>query len=1039
MNAQSVTVTADGVNENVALDKDFLGLYAFTHAGTSAYTFTAKNGAFSTSVTYDNVTVKGSENTPEIAEVKIGENVFADKSTHNVLLNSTATVSAPYADSYEVKCGEENVTVTDGTFKVEKSGTYTIRGINSVVTDETKKYGPALTVTFNVTLGTPEIRVGGVAAGSEITLPVGGGEIELFAADSEGNNAVASFDYKVNGGETKTVTGKTLPIKEIGTFTYAFTAYSEGKVVTTPEFAATIIVPEAPKTLYFVKATSQDQIADGSLVVIGTADFAIGKMPTGDNFQAAGIGLVNGVLKDNVDIEVFRLAKTGENQYTFQQTKKGNSYIKLTSKTVNTRPSTTADSDDEKINVSFDGNKNVILESETGKTTKRHLKFYRSDKDFRNYTNSNGEDIQLYIVLPKPATPTLTVNGEAVTVSEEPIIVREGDNAVFTSTGAAQMVVNGTAYDGESYSVTVAEEGFVSSYTVYGKNETGDSEKLTVNFKLDFTPAAPVVKIGERAAESAETVCPGDVMTVTAAEGTTLVYMKAGVENVCDGNIFSYTFSPKDYILNADGTVNATPVAYTFKARKGELESELVTLNVTVQEPVISSNTYRLVISAADLQDGKKYLMVAKGENKVAANSLSSDKINVVEATPVNDKIDATDDMMVLELEWQATTNDWRIKSNNVSGKDGYHYMYVKSSGTDIFFNASDENIENFKITVDEQSCDVSIERNASSVTRMILYHTNCFGNYAKTNKDVSGYADVQLYVQEEAGLNAGSFEEFRQQCELHPGREVKFVEPLAIKAHYGNELWMEDKAGTPVYATYKEDTFKDYLMGELNANRTFWNFSGKAMVEARVTENAPVYVEITSIDAAYEMDESKGDALTGKVPYFVDLTGDMAVPMLGADPAWWSFGQMQGSLLIIDGEALFTTTGGQDYNVLTDLANLNPEQSAPVSHRRYESGLDWNPGDTDFFTGTHEFETAYIAGTIMPDAQGDKAILAMRVSGAEITGVETVDADDQDALVDVYNMQGMLLRSGVRRAEALRDLPAGIYIAGGKKVLVRQ
>lgn len=41
-----------------------------------------------------------------------------------------------------------------------------------------------------------------------------------------------------------------------------------------------------------------------------------------------------------------------------------------------------------------------------------------------------------------------------------------------------------------------------------------------------------------------------------------------------------------------------------------------------------------------------------------------------------------------------------------------------------------------------------------------------------------------------------------------------------------------------------------------------------------------------------------------------------------------------------------------------------------------------------------------------------------------------------EDAIVDVYNLQGMLLRHGVNRTDATNGLPRGIYIVGGKKVV---
>lgn len=55
------------------------------------------------------------------------------------------------------------------------------------------------------------------------------------------------------------------------------------------------------------------------------------------------------------------------------------------------------------------------------------------------------------------------------------------------------------------------------------------------------------------------------------------------------------------------------------------------------------------------------------------------------------------------------------------------------------------------------------------------------------------------------------------------------------------------------------------------------------------------------------------------------------------------------------------------------------------------------------------------------------------------VTGVKDITLDTSDnAPVDVYNMNGQLLRHNVERNEATQGLPSGIYIVGGKKVIVK-
>lgn len=57
--------------------------------------------------------------------------------------------------------------------------------------------------------------------------------------------------------------------------------------------------------------------------------------------------------------------------------------------------------------------------------------------------------------------------------------------------------------------------------------------------------------------------------------------------------------------------------------------------------------------------------------------------------------------------------------------------------------------------------------------------------------------------------------------------------------------------------------------------------------------------------------------------------------------------------------------------------------------------------------------------------------------NGAEPTSIHSV-AGDTDAVVDVYSITGVRLRAGVRANEATDGLCKGVYIVGGRKVVVR-
>lgn len=63
------------------------------------------------------------------------------------------------------------------------------------------------------------------------------------------------------------------------------------------------------------------------------------------------------------------------------------------------------------------------------------------------------------------------------------------------------------------------------------------------------------------------------------------------------------------------------------------------------------------------------------------------------------------------------------------------------------------------------------------------------------------------------------------------------------------------------------------------------------------------------------------------------------------------------------------------------------------------------------------------------------KQIFATNDKNAD-SGVEVTTIDN--SFVDVYNMQGAMVRKNVEKTSATENLPAGVYIVGGKKVYVR-
>ena len=84
-------------------------------------------------------------------------------------------------------------------------------------------------------------------------------------------------------------------------------------------------------------------------------------------------------------------------------------------------------------------------------------------------------------------------------------------------------------------------------------------------------------------------------------------------------------------------------------------------------------------------------------------------------------------------------------------------------------------------------------------------------------------------------------------------------------------------------------------------------------------------------------------------------------------------------------------------------------------------------------------YNRAYIIPWLVeevPDATVDKIVY---VKGAGmLNGISAAQVEDQAEKVDVYSIDGVLIRRNVARANATGGLAKGIYIVGKKKVLVK-
>lgn len=81
----------------------------------------------------------------------------------------------------------------------------------------------------------------------------------------------------------------------------------------------------------------------------------------------------------------------------------------------------------------------------------------------------------------------------------------------------------------------------------------------------------------------------------------------------------------------------------------------------------------------------------------------------------------------------------------------------------------------------------------------------------------------------------------------------------------------------------------------------------------------------------------------------------------------------------------------------------------------------------------------AYFYGDASTTSEkGDESLELGKMVGNALTGIDATKVIVLPAKVDVYSIDGKLLRQGVKSSNAAKNLPAGVYVIGGQKVLVK-
>ncbi len=210
-----------------------------------------------------------------------------------------------------------------------------------------------------------------------------------------------------------------------------------------------------------------------------------------------------------------------------------------------------------------------------------------------------------------------------------------------------------------------------------------------------------------------------------------------------------------------------------------------------------------------------------------------------------------------------------------------------------------------------------------------------------------------------------------------------------------GNDNWIKVDAGSYYNALAAMNTVAGCSLRGI--------FTGKEFIPTLTLSQAPeeADVQVTVTPKTYNL----GEAFAPKVNEVIKVGGYYSA----SDNALRAYSTYpQGQSLTVDDSWLsgWNLVDGTFYDVLGIIQIKEP----------------WASGAPQLMDYEYPFQNY----TIYP------------VWASTVTAVESLKVDNGDALVDVYNMQGQLIKHGVSASTATQGLRPGVYLIGNKKVVVR-
>lgn len=264
------------------------------------------------------------------------------------------------------------------------------------------------------------------------------------------------------------------------------------------------------------------------------------------------------------------------------------------------------------------------------------------------------------------------------------------------------------------------------------------------------------------------------------------------------------------------------------------------------------------------------------------------------------------------------------------------------------------------------------------------------------------------------------------QMAQLQPGDVIK----MTVRATSENFNSDEPKIFLRPIDSSKcpDDNWKENLPGAFRVGREEFNGQEAVTVEFGVTETLKSYAAGGLFPAGGNCNVSKIE----KEPGAFDATG------------YYAYGERKSEAPVVLSQKVLpnvnriTVTGNGDLGnvrLATGLwgGEVLTQENATVDQTKHE----------------YTFQPTAENLTALTNGDGTFRIVKSGWASGHVTGIKLYNDDNttaitdiftdvEEAPVDVYTVNGVLVRSGVKASDAVSGLTPGIYIIGGKKVLVK-